>query len=146
MPQNLTAKSINTNDIDSVKTMPKQKKNSGLGRTVEGTRASRKLKKIKTTAPAASDDPESSSSHLNGQSQTLPLHLHSPAQEHEEAPIQAQDPEAEEEEALDPEVCLNLQERKAWQTQRSLLLPQSTKRFCKLPPKKILMELMELLT
>jgi hypothetical protein len=86
---------------------------------VEGTRASRKLKKSKTTAPAC-DDPGSSSSHLDSQSQTLPLHPHPPAQEHEEAPIQAQDPEAEEEEALDPEVCLDLQERKVWQTQRSL--------------------------
>ena len=96
--------------------MPKRgKRNSGLGRTVDGRRASRKLKKPKTTA-LASDDPESSSSHLDSRSQALPLHLQAQVQEHEEAPLQ----EPEEEEALDPEVHLDLQERKVWQTQRSL--------------------------
>ena len=87
---------------------------------MERNRSSRKLKKPETTT-LASDGPESSSSHLlDSQSQTLPLHLQAQVQEHEEAPVQEQEEEEEEEEVLDPEVYLDLQERKAWQTQRSL--------------------------
>lgn len=123
-------------------------RSSSLGTGRGGRRNSRK--KAKTIAAASAEDPESSSSHLLQESQTLPLHLQAQNPEDEEAPVQEQEEEEEEEEALDPEVCyyLDLQERKAWQTQRSLriaiaLIYQTVLQF---PPEKILMDLMELLT